>query len=223
MEDMQDRTRNTRHTEVGLTVLEWMAQLLKQPEWSSFYSRFRKGSIGEGHIIPKRTKGETPKREIATAGGAFRQRPKDAGENASDEEDGGESEKDKIPSVEKKGHHPGTVESEEFGKIRSFIKNDSLGIVIGYSNMLGDVRAYVFEEERGRIIFNTSHPLFVRCDEAGPMKLARYEQFIGMSIIILHSQHEDNRHLYVKAFEELLKMEVFRIMNEPMLLRSRRK
>lgn len=216
--EIEDKTRDSRHAEVGITVLDWVAALLKQPEWSKFYEQFRMGSIGNGHI-PVRTRGKT-EREISIEGGSLR--PRSWGNMNGVGPDGEGDQEKEIPGKERREHHPGTVEDER-GKVRSVVRNNSIGLTFGHSNMLGDKRVYVFDEERGRLMFNTSHPLFVRCDEAGPMKLARYEQFIVMFVIVLQGQSSDIRHVQAKGFNDLLEMEVFRILSESMILRSRRK
>lgn len=204
LDEMREDRRGIRYQEIGVRVMRWLEDELKLPEWQHLTS-FSIGNIGTGHARPKRGTviGESDNKEISVDGGSFQQREQ---KNSNDKLVNDSKHK------EKEGHVPITVVGPK-GKKRVLVEGKSIGISLEVSEMLGESRAFRFLQERGLIEVNSRYPLFIRCDEASDLALAKYQQFIVMQALILHSQPEEFQECQRIAFDQLLKMEVSRILS----------
>lgn len=206
LDEMREDRRGIRYQEIGVRVMRWLEDELKLPEWQHLISS-SVGNIGTGHTKPKRgtVMGKTDNKEISVDGGSLQQREREQ-KNSND------NSVDDNKRKERESHVPITVVGPK-GKKRVLVEGKSIGISLEVSEMLGESRAFRFLQERGLIEVNSRYPLFIRCDEASDLVLAKYQQFIVMQALILHSQPEEFQECQRIAFDQLLKMEVSRILS----------
>lgn len=214
--EAEEDTKVTRHEKIADKVLQWLERdLLKQPEWQNILKTFTIGTIGEGHFRDgKKELGETDNPEKVT------------GTSDLEKDDKEKKKKKEIkvkeePKKDKPGHNPFTIVGGK--KKRALVRGHSTGLSIEVGPLFGLDKTYSFDKTRGQIFVNSAHPLFTKCDEASESASGRYIQFVAMEALTLHMLSDDIYDSSQLVLNDLLKMEVCRIVDGDSYLRKPKK
>ncbi len=208
--EAQDERRHVRFQEVGRHVLASLVSFIRQTddEGASLYQHFSLGSIGVNHTPP--LPGQEVGQDDITAITAL-EPVQDKTANTSSKPG-----KQSPPKKERPGHHPATVAGPK-GKRRTEVKSSSVGLHIRFEEMRGSSDVYEFDVERGTIIFNVRHPLFVACDEKSANALSEFVLAVCLDALAqlrVVTAIPDSESALKQAFTLALEAKTFIILNQ---------
>lgn len=183
-ERVRDTKREERFQQLTLPVLEWLAEQLRNgelPEVEELIDSFQRGTVGPGHVQPRSRDVVGKEQGLALAAGHAALHPH--GDNGNGEIT------TNVPSTEHAGHIPLAVTGPR-GSRRTVVKHGSLGITVVYDDpeILHMRNLWKLDTVHGRLLLNTQHPDWVKCEKGGERKLQQLIALLTMVALNVHSQ-----------------------------------
>lgn len=167
---------------------------------------FKVGTTGKGHV-------ERPANGPVPPGTAINTKPTGEGGH------GGGGGEHNQPETEIVNHIP-FVAGGPGGKPRKGVRNNSLGLTLVHEP-LPSSKLWVLDEHQGILSINTRHPSFVLCEEVGERALSRYEDYLIVQAISVHSIEDQNmQEIALLQVEHSTPMHVWMITQGERLVRA---
>ena len=191
LEQARSDKRDSRRQELGEASMKHIEDLIMNNDefkhLRNVIESFRIGSVGSGHVrVPKKKiVGPDVGPSISVTG--------DTGGNG----DGGGS-SGGSPKTEHTGHVPFLV-GGPLGQVRTLVKGSSIGLKFNYTELLQVI--WYLDTKTGVLHFNTRHPVWQTCEEAGDKHIRQYQEFIAITALSLETVSDDSRE-HARAFAE---------------------
>lgn len=186
MEDIKEDQQAERLQDLGLRSMRVLEQMLRDPSMEHLLSvikSFKLGHIGIGHTVPPKSKvvGVTGPGLSLDGQPGIPRSPSDEPREVSP----------KPPKDEHPKHTPLVVDGPR-GPIRKVVKSSSLGLEFVHDAMEGSRDLWRLDKERGILIFNIRHPLWMMCD-VRDSTLMKLQECVAIEALTLESMPEDSR------------------------------
>lgn len=203
--EVKQAKKSTRWQDIGLRAMTGIEKLFRDPQQSHLLSvvkGLKFGTIGVNHAdVPEtKVKGEQSETSLATGDGP--KTPRSTGKGGGTSGPGETERSDHIPLSVFGGR----------GTKRTTVKSNSLGLQFTYERLVAS-EIWQFDSQTGVITYNIANELFVACDERSDAALTRFHQFVAIQILTLYSLSADDRMVLKRAFDRLIRAEVFLILN----------
>lgn len=179
---MEDEATTERYQRLGEQSLKVIRSLLKaRPDLASIVSAFDYGSVGKEHAETKQEKdGTVDAKSIDGTGkrGGTRCGTKDT------------EPKDTKEPKERKDHKPLAVAGEKGGQHRTFIRDNSYGLILQHGTVQNS-NLWHLDESTGVLTINIYHPTWEACDNTVDRSLSARNKMICdlQERIVLHALH----------------------------------
>ncbi len=193
--------REQRLQDLGRRSMEFFSHMVDDPKFlhlKEVLQSFKFGTVGKGH---------TDKTDISVGRQAFNtlatssipSKPKSDGSVGSIYDRGN--------GEERPGHMP-FLSAGPKGSKRIVVKNDSQGLILVYSDMLGEDAPYRLDHRKGEMLVNTRHPYFGIAEKDNSI-LMRYMEICMIYALTAHTFPEERRDVMNLGFYESLKSMLF--------------
>jgi hypothetical protein len=178
LQETEAQDADKRFQRIGLEVMPFAEQLIKQESFQALALRFELGTTGVGHArIPKKQVIGTEEATAMSSGGGV------LGKRPSTEEGSGDGRD--IPKKENTEHKPGIVYGPK-GKRRTEVQGSSTGLRFEYVEMEQFQIPFDFDAKSGTLSFNVNHPGWGQCQEKDEF-LRRYHIAVLTSALLLET------------------------------------
>ncbi len=186
--DARDQVKTQRYEELAKRSLSVTEKLLQNRELGGILreaiKRFKVGSIGKNHTDIAKRKIVGPDDSGTAVQGS--KRPGDrSGESNGDREY-------TPPNEERKEQIPLVVIGPS-GNPRKAVTSNSLGIHIAHDEMPGVDRLWIFEQEKGQLIFNIRHPVYEAVEDNDNAQMKLMEQVLCQVLVMYSFEDQDWR------------------------------
>ena len=176
-EESQEEQKEERYQNLGIRSMKVIEDILQNfPHLFAGLKTFKKGSTGQGHIERKGKKSDETSVAVVTG---------------QEGHTGGDNAEKKEPEVEKVDHTPYTVSGPK-GKRRTIVSKGSLGLQLTHDPMQGSDRLWDLDEDYGVLRINILHPLWRQCEDHSDRTLMRFQEYIMLQALQLHSTEQSD-------------------------------
>jgi hypothetical protein len=202
--DIKESKQEARFQELGLRSMRFVESMLQDPRFSGILDiikKFKKGTIGSGHVEIPEYKKQKPqdKNSIAVNGG---------NRNGND---GGHGSDRTAAKSEHKKQTPLSVMGPN-GRKRTVVQGNSLGMQFAYEQFPNPNKVYEFDDKCGILTFNIRNILWSQCEDSDN-KLMKFQEFVAIQVLTLLTIPEEWRAGAEKGYDSLIRVYVYSLLH----------